>query len=37
MHWIGGCMRPRVGLDIVVKRKIPAPARNQILIIQPIA
>jgi len=24
-HWIGGWVSPRVGLDAVVKRKIPVP------------
>jgi len=27
-HWIGGWMGPRTGLDAVVKRKIPVPAKN---------
>jgi len=31
-QWIGV---PRLGLDVVVKRKIPAPARNLILVTQP--
>jgi hypothetical protein len=29
-HWIGGWVGPRVGLDAVVKRKIPSPSRTRI-------
>jgi hypothetical protein len=28
IHWIGGWMGPRGGLDAVVKRKIPRPRRE---------
>jgi len=30
VHWIGGWVNPRAGLDVVAKRKNPitAPARN---------
>jgi len=28
-HWTGGSVGPRVGLDGVAKRKIPAPAGNR--------
>jgi hypothetical protein len=27
-HWIGGCVGPRVGLDVVVRGKIPSPCRD---------
>jgi len=27
-HWTGGYISPRADLNMVVKRKIPAPARN---------
>jgi hypothetical protein len=40
MHWIGGWMGPRFGLDKVVKRKIPTPDGTPIpprLFIQPVA
>jgi hypothetical protein len=36
-HWIGGWVGPIDGLDAVKKRKISAPARNQILAVQPVA
>jgi hypothetical protein len=29
-HWIGGWVGPRDILDVVVKRKIPAPAGNKL-------
>jgi hypothetical protein len=28
IHWIGGWVGPRVGLDAMAKRKIPAPNGN---------
>jgi len=28
IHWIGGWVGPRAGLEAVVKRKLPAPART---------
>jgi hypothetical protein len=28
IHWIGGLVGPRAGLDAVVKRKIPSPCRD---------
>jgi len=37
IHWLGGWMGHRTGLVAVAKSKIHAPARNQILIIQPVA
>lgn len=36
-HWIQGRMGPRSGLDAVEKKKSLASARNQTLIIQPVA
>jgi hypothetical protein len=38
-HWIGGWVRPRAGLDAVVKRKIPSPhleSNPGISIVQPV-
>jgi len=37
IHCIGIWVGPIAGLDVVVKRKIPAPIRNQSPVIQPIA
>jgi hypothetical protein len=39
-HWTGGWVRPRAGLDAVVKRKIPSPRREsnpRTPIVQPVA
>jgi hypothetical protein len=33
----GGWVDPRTGLDVVARRKIPAPARNRTSVVQPIA
>jgi len=35
-QWISGCVGHRASLDVVVKTKIPAPAKNQTLLIQPL-
>jgi len=35
--WKGGWVGLRAGLDMVAKRKIPAIARNQTLVILPVA
>jgi hypothetical protein len=40
IHWIGGWMGPRAGLNTVVKRKIPSPRResnSRTPIVQPVA
>jgi hypothetical protein len=37
IHWIGGCVGPKSGVDAVVKRKIQALAGNRSLIVQPLA
>jgi hypothetical protein len=34
-HWIGGWVDSSAGLDMVAKRKTPAPAEDQTLVIQP--
>jgi hypothetical protein len=39
-HWVGGWVDPTVGLDTVVKRKIPSPRRESNPdhpIVQPVA
>jgi len=33
----GGWVGPGVNLDVVTKRKIPAPAKNRTVVVQPIA
>jgi len=35
-YWIEGCVGPRTSLNVAMKRRIPVPARNQTLTIQPI-
>jgi len=37
IHWIGGWVRTRADLDAVMKRKIPASAGKQSLVVQLIA
>jgi len=34
--WIGGWVGPKAGQEVVVKKKVPAPARNEALVIHPI-
>jgi len=34
--WKGGWMGHRADLDIIAKRKMTAPARNQTLVVQPV-
>jgi hypothetical protein len=37
IHWIGGLVGPRTGLDEVTKRKIPSAAGNMTPVVQNIA
>jgi hypothetical protein len=37
IHWIGGLVGLRAGLDAVVERKIPSPCPDSNLIVQPVA
>jgi hypothetical protein len=36
IHWIGGWMGPRAGLNVMEKRKMLAPLKNLTLVILPI-
>jgi len=35
-YWLGGYLGSRTYLDMVAKRKIPAPAENQTPVVQPV-
>jgi ABC-type taurine transport system ATPase subunit len=34
IHWIGGWVNPRAGMDAVAKRRISAPVGNRTLVVQ---
>jgi len=37
VHWIGGWVGPRAGLDAMVKREIRVPVGDRTPVVQPIA